>query len=347
LKVLSKKRLLFALGIQARNHTFVYMLRLITHIEHLLLTHDCIIVPELGGFVIQPASAVHSAEEHIFHPMHKEIMFNATLTHQDGLLSESYMKMYHTDYRDACLMVEEDVKKLKSRLQEQKNVDFGSVGLFSLGNEGQYMFTPSEKEKFSIDSYGLPSFYFIPLYELHKKQMGLSQPTKRRRNRNIRMRISRNFPRAGAGIAVVVAVALILLISFPVKDVDKSTYTASAAPIIGIIAPVSGNLTVSSDSEESVMTEGQSVQPEIPTTEPSVRTKTYYVVIGSFLSEEQAEKYIAGVDKAICHNVNYIRKERNNRVYAGKFNNREEAESYIRELRSTDDYKNAWLFIDR
>ena len=30
--------------------TFVSMLRIITHIERLLLTHDCVILPKFGGF---------------------------------------------------------------------------------------------------------------------------------------------------------------------------------------------------------------------------------------------------------------------------------------------------------
>ena len=75
------------------------MLRIITHIERLLLVHDCVIVPKFGGFVLQTVSAVCNGEEHLFSPQRKEIVFNITLQHNDGLLSESYMQMYGVNYR--------------------------------------------------------------------------------------------------------------------------------------------------------------------------------------------------------------------------------------------------------
>ena len=55
------------------------MLRIITHIERLLLTHDCVILPKFGGFVLQTLPATYQEEEHLFRPMRKEVMFNVTL----------------------------------------------------------------------------------------------------------------------------------------------------------------------------------------------------------------------------------------------------------------------------
>ena len=98
------------------------MLRIITHIERLLLVHDCVIVPKFGGFVLQTVSAVCNGEEHLFSPQRKEIVFNITLQHNDGLLSESYMQMYGVNYRKAQLMLEEDVDDMKAALQEEKSV---------------------------------------------------------------------------------------------------------------------------------------------------------------------------------------------------------------------------------
>lgn len=116
------------------------MLRIITHIERLLLVHDCVIVPKFGGFVLQTVSAVCNGEEHLFSPQRKEIVFNITLQHNDGLLSESYMQMYGVNYRKAQLMLEEDVDDMKAALQEEKRLSFGLLGSFSLGQEGQMIF---------------------------------------------------------------------------------------------------------------------------------------------------------------------------------------------------------------
>ena len=47
------------------------MLRIITHIERLLLTHDCVILPKFGGFVLQTLPATYQEEEHLFRSMRK------------------------------------------------------------------------------------------------------------------------------------------------------------------------------------------------------------------------------------------------------------------------------------
>ena len=104
------------------------MLRIITHIERLLLVHDCVIVPKFGGFVLQTVSAVCNGEEHLFSPQRKEIVFNITLQHNDGLLSESYMQMYGVNYRKAQLMLEEDVDDMKAALQEEKRLFQSGTG---------------------------------------------------------------------------------------------------------------------------------------------------------------------------------------------------------------------------
>ena len=94
------------------------MLRIVTHIERLLLVHDCVIVPKFGGFVLQAVPAVQQMEQHTFHPLRKEIGFNMTLQHNDGLLSESYMQMYAVSYRHAQLLLEDDGDDLKNTGQQ-------------------------------------------------------------------------------------------------------------------------------------------------------------------------------------------------------------------------------------
>ena len=65
------------------------MIELSRHIEALLLTHDCVIVPGLGGFVTQYVPAYYVEEENLFIPPHRTIAFNAGLSLNDGLLVES------------------------------------------------------------------------------------------------------------------------------------------------------------------------------------------------------------------------------------------------------------------
>ena len=104
------------------------MLRLTIHIERLLLTQDCVIVPGFGGFVIQAVNASYNAEKSMFVPMSKEVMFNTTLQHNDGLLCESYMQAYHTDYDKAQQMLIQDIDEWKSELHSAGEVSLGFIG---------------------------------------------------------------------------------------------------------------------------------------------------------------------------------------------------------------------------
>lgn len=191
--------------------------------------HDCIIIPRLGGFVLQNVPAVYRADEHAFRPMRKEVVFNTTLQHNDGLLSESYMQMYGVDYRKAQLMWEEDVEELKAVLQQEKNVSLGIVGSFETGAEGQLVFHPGEAHTFSVESYGLPLFELptLDMLEIEEREevallVGKKKPRETSRS------VHWNFFRAAAATAA--AIGLFLVVSTPVREVNPSAYTASFVP---------------------------------------------------------------------------------------------------------------------
>ena len=204
------------------------MLRIITHIERLLLMHDCVILPKFGGFVLQTVPAMCLEEEHSFRPMRKEIMFNVTLQHTDGLLCESYMQTYGVDYRKAQLMLEEDIEALNVSLEQDKRITLGRIGTFSIGEEGQTIFTPGDSGVFNADSYGLPSFHFPVLRSLEKEREEVALLTGKKKKDVFYIPVSRKLIRVVAASAA--AVALFFVVSTPVKEVNQSAYTASFVP---------------------------------------------------------------------------------------------------------------------
>ena len=204
------------------------MLRIITHIERLLLTHDCVILPKFGGFVLQILPATYEEEEHSFRPMRKEVMFNVTLQHTDGLLSESYMQTYGVDYRKAQLMLEEDIEALNVSLEQDKRITLGRIGTFSIGEEGQTIFTPGDSGVFNADSYGLSSFHFPVLRSLEEEREEVALLTGKKKKDVFYIPVSRKLIRVVAASAA--AVALFFVVSTPVKEVNLSAYTASFVP---------------------------------------------------------------------------------------------------------------------
>ena len=56
------------------------------YISELLFLHDCVIIPEFGGFVGNNKSAVLNKNTNTIYPPSKEILFNKNLRINDGLL---------------------------------------------------------------------------------------------------------------------------------------------------------------------------------------------------------------------------------------------------------------------
>ena len=59
------------------------MIELARHIEILLLENDCVIVPELGGFIAHYQPAYYAESDNIYFPPMRTIGFNPQLTMND------------------------------------------------------------------------------------------------------------------------------------------------------------------------------------------------------------------------------------------------------------------------
>lgn len=357
--------------------------RISTHIEKLLLFNDCVIIPDFGGFVLQMHPAVYVSLDHMFSPPFKDIVFNPTLKHNDGLLSESYMQAYGMDFSEAQAALKLDVDTLKKELDQNGLVLLGTIGSFRKNNES-LIFEPSTAvTTFNLASYGLTSFYLPPI-ELasNEQQVQLAvantvEPYVEQKSEPVAKLspIPKLFSRI-AGI-VAAAIGIFLLISTPVKDVNTSAYTASFIPSEMVLQqqpiqkepvvdedneliPSESSTTISAESESvSSVEAGQSMQPSTdgtteikaqsqskPTIEPVV-AKTYYVIVASFQTETQLNKYLANADLSTLKNMGVVKNSERIRVYADKTNNRKDAEAYIDFLRENGKYKDAWLFIGR
>lgn len=218
--------------------------RIIEHIERLLLRHDCVIIPDFGGFVLQSVPAVYMGDEHSFTPARKEIVFNPTLTYNDGLLTESYMQEYAMDFRNALQLLREDVSGMKEMLDDDAEFQFGRIGLF-MKEDDRILFIPGKNSDllFSTSSYGLPVFHYLSLAS-RKPVAGIANepvaedtvtglkkaenPLPKSKNVIYTIPVTRTFVRVLAATAA--AVVLFLLISTPVKDVNKASYSASFIP---------------------------------------------------------------------------------------------------------------------
>ena len=131
------------------------MIELAQHIEALLLENDCVIVPGLGRFVAHYAPATRVEEENIFLPPTRIIGFNPQLKMNDGLLVQSYMSVYGTNFSDATKIVEREVDELIAALHEEGKVDLPNVGEVRYTIYDTFDFAPYDNKITTPYLYGL------------------------------------------------------------------------------------------------------------------------------------------------------------------------------------------------
>ena len=134
------------------------MIELSKHIEVLLLENDCVIVPGLGGFIAHYRSSVYKEDTQEYCPPVRTIGFNPQLVMNDGLLVQSYMQAYDTDFPDATRRIEKTVASLKEELYKKGQFSLGSVGMLYYNMNGGYGFEPCDGGYFTPSLYGLQRF---------------------------------------------------------------------------------------------------------------------------------------------------------------------------------------------
>ena len=204
------------------------MIELSRHIESLLLDNDCVIVPELGGFIAHYQSAYYVEEERIFIPPTRKVGFNPQLTMNDGLLAQSYMQVYHMDYSDAMNHISEKVSVLKDALNKGETVELHGIGALHYNIYDEFEFQSTESGLLSPALYGLDAFS-IPLLsdklslEEQDEHQPKIQPLKHKKE--IRLNPTRWL---GNAVAVAAAVILFFVLSIPVENtyIDKGSYAS-------------------------------------------------------------------------------------------------------------------------
>ena len=129
------------------------------HITELLFEHDCVIVPEFGGFVCNYSSAVISPAKHQLKPPFKKISFNRNLKNNDGLVANQIAQAEGISYKEANQAVAEYVAQINSKLHTEKRFSIQYLGLLYLGEENTLLFEQDETINYLPESFGFTSFY--------------------------------------------------------------------------------------------------------------------------------------------------------------------------------------------
>ena len=143
----------------------------------LLVHHNCVIIPEFGGFIAKRVSSQIDFEKGIIHPPSKHLLFNRFLTADDGLLISSFVQSQEEDYDSIKLKLSTFVTELDKRLSNGDEVSFKHIGTLRRSENGNYTFKQDRSFNLLADAYGLKELDFVSVQEVEEKEEVLIDET--------------------------------------------------------------------------------------------------------------------------------------------------------------------------
>ena len=244
------------------------------YIKELLLLNDCVIIPEFGGFVANYKPA--SIENNQFFPPTKEIAFNNKLISNDGLLVNYIADSEEINYFEAKQKLENFVEETQLNLERNRNVYFDGVGYLHYDSRENLQFEPQLKQNLLVESYGLQNFSYEKLYQRQMPKPAFKVEYKEP--------VPVIFQKRKLQKLVVAVPLLIAMALIPMKN-NKEYLSKSD---MGLWEAITQSTPVA-----TVQTQEQNVAEfNVEATPASVEEFKYYIIGGSFKSEENANKYL-------------------------------------------------------
>ena len=366
--------------ISQKSSNFALVIELDRHIEILLLSNDCVIVPGLGGFMAHHEEARYDEEDHTFLPPLRTLGFNPQLTMNDSLLVQSYVEAYDMSYPEALRRIEDEVDELKQHLESEGSYELNDIGTLSVNEDGNYVFSPCEAGILTPELYGLSTFEMAPLGTMAKtleapKALNISETPENLENPEIpeatadtdeeeyeeraiviKMSWVRN------AVAVAAAVLAFFLMTTPVTNSESNLTIGNLnSPVIAGMMPKDSNMekidiskieaqapktVVKNDSVAPVKNPVEETNTVAKADTPSFTAdqKPYYcIVLASYVSKKNAHAFVEEL-----HQRGYAEAEvfiRNNvtRVIYGNFSTANEAYNKLNSIQKKKGLEEAWV----
>ncbi len=195
------------------------------YIEDLLYTHDCVIVPNFGGFLTHYVPAQIQFVEGQIAPPRRRLTFNPRLIDNDGLLVNHIAAQQGLPYKIAAEKLAQWVEELGTELVSRQYLQLPRLGKIFLNSDGKIEFSQDTSVNFLRAAYALPTLWRIfpisrPLAEIEGIApvvgTGGSRPLGKRKEAptllNTSEKVGQNSARRRAAISGLV----LLLIGLPI-----------------------------------------------------------------------------------------------------------------------------------
>lgn len=321
---------------------------IIDHIQYLITRHDCVVVAGIGAFVCQHVPARLSDSGCVLLPPSRVVVFNGSISHDDGLLAGSVARREAITLDAARREVDRQVETLLSRIDLDGFIELPRIGRLSRTAEGALAFQPAEIAPIVNARYSA-----FPVVEIADEHAENEEAQILEVDLSGRRRIRRAV--ASVGRYAAACVGLILLgatLSTPIivdRKVDYASLAPAVKPAKTVTLPAVNTDVVKSDNidRNTASAENEVLMPAIIAVSDikgDVVPDGYdcYIVVASCLSKDEARSYIAahgGADK-----LRIIEGDGRYRVYSAVARDYDEAFNF----KSTDaqfieNHPSAWV----
>ncbi len=289
----------------------------IRHIEFLVSTQNCVVIPGLGAILAHKQSAQISADGLSIMPPRRVYTFNGGLTQTDGLVERSVARSLDTSYERAAAIVASDVDTMRHQLANDRSLSLGRVGTLELDSNGNVQFTG-----FAADALTPGAGWMKALDMSNISAKGTADDSADSEGRRVRILspVTR-FARAAAAAVVIAVVAFASSTPITIKDANYASVAlpevkapqadyvpSTATPVLDIVdmnADATPVDTAARYAYQRAQRQPASRQDEVakncaptdkPQTTQAVRMNdrdAYCVVIASVNNTDEANEYIA------------------------------------------------------
>lgn len=356
---------------------FAFVKRIFLHIEYLLLEHDCVIIPQLGGFFAQEMPSEWIEDEALFLPPYRTVHFNESLRQGNSLLVDTLAEAYSIAPSEAEKQVAQFVQQVKMELLEQGSIDFGSIGVMMQESASQPItFSPCKAGVTTPGLYGLDALRIEKLQKPYDPIIietadNATGDTPHNARRQYVVRLNRTFVHAITAVAA--SLILFVLTSTPLANTGHSHQTqanlfvpynlmanehrpAKPADRPQDAAAAKPEPTKPEKPEVAKPEESETARPEEPSkpempepatpapakTAPEKTEKGFAIVLASVTNLANAEAFAVTLQSQ-GYDAHVYQREKMVRVIIPCYESREKAVARMRVLKNVPALKDAWI----
>ncbi len=322
------------------------MNKLISHIEFLLQSHDCVIIPGLGAVLAHGLPAIYDDRTGQWYAPSRAMSYNPELSRTDGLLAASVARRESISIDSATLTVRSEVEKMRKELEQTGHLSLGAAGSLETTSDGKLCFKPGEANWLSPSYMWLPSVAVRPLesaVDVAKRHAALE-----RRSRRLPY-LLRKGSRIAAAIAVLLALGWIVVqnLSYapeeqyasvaplPVSSGNIAEPAQDSSPVVLVLARAPKNEVI-----ENIPASANVTKEDISTNAAHANNHRYYLIVASLESMAEAEKYVRQKSDT---NLGILAMDGHYRVYAASGNTSEEVLVASRSEKIASRYPISWV----